>query len=179
MIQRKALEEKFRKHGFTDFKWFDPPKIVVAQWARMKCLYGCDEYGKTASCPPHVPSVSECERFFREYRRAVIFHFEKEVSKPEGRFAWTRKLNLRLLKLEREVFISGYQKAFLLFMDSCNICAACTGTREMCKQPKMSRPTPEAMAVDVFATVRQAGYPIEVLARYDQAMNLYAFLLIE
>jgi hypothetical protein len=35
------------------------------------------------------------------------------------------------------------------------------------------------MAVDVFSTVRQIGYPIEVLADYCQAMNRYAFLLIE
>ena len=179
MVRRKDLEEKFRKHGFTDFKWFDPQKIVLAQWARMKCLYGCDEYGKTASCPPNVPSVSECERFFREYRRAVIFHFEKGVAKPEDRFAWTREMNLRLLKLEKEIFLSGYEKAFLLFMDSCNICAECTGKRELCKQPKMARPTPEAMAVDVYTTVRQLDYPIAVLSRYDQKMNRYAFLLIE
>jgi hypothetical protein len=35
------------------------------------------------------------------------------------------------------------------------------------------------MAMDVFATVRKLGYPIEVLTDYDQAMNRYAFLLIE
>lgn len=179
MVQHKALEKKFRKHGFSDFQWFDPKIIMVAQWVRMKCLYGCDEYGRTASCPPNVPSVSECDRFFREYRRAVVFHFEKEVAKPEDRFAWTRKVNLKLLKLEREVFLSGYEKAFLLFMDSCNICAECTGKKEICKQPKMARPTPEAMAVDVYATVRQMGYPIAVLSRHDQKMNRYAFLLID
>jgi len=33
--------------------------------------------------------------------------------------------------------------------------------------------------VDVFATARQCGYPIEVLSDYAQAMNRYAFLLIE
>jgi hypothetical protein len=38
---------------------------------------------------------------------------------------------------------------------------------------------PEALAVDVFSTVRQVGYPIEVLTEYPQAMNRYAFLLIE
>jgi hypothetical protein len=35
------------------------------------------------------------------------------------------------------------------------------------------------MAVDVFTTVRKLGYPIQVLQDYDQAMNRYAFLLIE
>jgi hypothetical protein len=35
------------------------------------------------------------------------------------------------------------------------------------------------MAVDVFSTVRAAGYPIQVLSDPTQEMNRYAFLLIE
>jgi hypothetical protein len=35
------------------------------------------------------------------------------------------------------------------------------------------------MAVDVFTTVRKYGLPIEVLKDYSQAMNRYAFLMIE
>ena len=179
MADRKKFEEKFLAHRFTDFRWIDPQKIVTSHWVRMKCMYGCDEYGKTASCPPNVPSVSECEKFFREYKEAVIFHFEKKVPKPEDRSKWTRKVNLKLLKLEREIFLAGYQKAFLLFMDSCNICDECTGIKEKCKEPKLSRPSPEAMSIDVFATVRQLDYPIEVLSDYAQKMNRYAFLMIE
>jgi len=179
MADKKKLEEKFNAHNFTDFKWIDSRKIVTAFWVRMKCMFGCNEYGQTATCPPNVPSLSECEQFFKEYNEAVIFHFEKEVAKPEDRFAWTRKLNLKLLKLEGEVFVSGYEKAFLLFMDSCNICEECPGAKEDCKEPKMSRPTPEAMCIDVYSTVRQADYPIHVLSDYAQKMNRYAFLLIE
>lgn len=138
MVRHKDLEEKFRKRGFTDFKWLDPQKIVVAQWARMKCIYGCGEYGKTATCPPNTPSVSECERFFREYRLAAVFHFEKVVAKPEDRSAWTRRLDLKLLKLERDIFLSGYQKAFLLFMDSCNVCPECV-EKESCANSRRWR----------------------------------------
>jgi hypothetical protein len=35
------------------------------------------------------------------------------------------------------------------------------------------------MGVDVFSTVRQCGFPIQVLSDYAQVMNRYAFLLIE
>ena len=177
--KRQQLEELFRKHGYTDFKWIKPEKIVVSQWVRMKCMFGCGEYGRTATCPPNLPSVSECERFFREYKDAVIFHFEKKVKKPEDRHAWTRKVNAKLAKLEREVFLSGYERSFLLFMDSCSICGVCPGEIVKCKQPRLARPSPEAMAVDVYATVRQVGYPIEVLSEYSQKMNRYAFLMIQ
>lgn len=176
---RKELESLFQKHGHSDFKWIEPNDIIVSQWVRMKCTFGCNEYGQNASCPPNVPSVSECQRFFSEYSAAVVFHFEKTVQLPEDRHAWSKKVDLGLLELEREVFLSGYRKAFMMIVDSCSICADCTGAREECKSPRLARPTAEAMAVDVYATVRQYGYPIEVLTDYSEEMNRYAFLMIE
>ncbi len=179
MVNRKKIEEKFLAHNFNDFKWIDPKNIVISYWVRMKCMFGCDEYGNAATCPPNAPSFLECEKFFREYREAVIFHFEKQVPKAEDRFKWTRKINLKLLKLEREIFLSGHEKAFLLFMDSCNICDDCQGIKEKCKVPISARPSPEAMCIDVFSTVRKHDYPINVLSDHSQKMNRYAFLLIE
>jgi predicted metal-binding protein len=176
---RKDLEALFEKHGHTDFKWIDPKAIVVSQWVRMKCAFGCAEYGQNATCPPNVPTVSECRQFFDEYRTAAVFRFEKSVDKPEDRHAWSRGVNQGLAMLEREVFVAGYEKAFLLFMDSCSLCVDCPGTREECVNPRQARPSPESMAVDVFSTVRQLGYPIEVLSDYSQPMNRYAFLLVE
>ena len=175
----KKLEKMFVSHGFEDFKLIEPGRIVVAHWVRMKCVYGCASYGRSACCPPNVPSVPECRQFFDEYRAAAIFHFEKKVKNPKDRRPWGARINASLLKLEREVFLSGYPKAFLLFMDSCHLCGDCALARAECKQPKSARPAPEALAVDVFSTARRCGYPIEVLPDYSRAMNRYAFLLIE
>jgi predicted metal-binding protein len=175
----ECLEEIFRKHEITDFRWIETRQIVTAQWVRMKCMFGCGDYGQCAACPPNVPSVAECERFLGEYTHAVIFHFQKQMENPEDRHIWTAEINTRLLQVERDVFVAGYERAFLLFMDNCHLCKKCPGERVECKQPKMARPTPEAMAVDVFSTVRTVGYHIEVLPDYDQAMNRYAFLLVE
>ncbi|MFX0209917.1 MAG: DUF2284 domain-containing protein [Candidatus Hodarchaeota archaeon] len=179
MVIREELEEIFFKNGCNDFKWINPDKIVVAQWVRMKCMYGCPEYGNNTTCPPSSPSVPECERFFQEYKEAVIFRFEKKVAKPEDRHEWIKQINTKLVKMEREVFLAGHQKVFLLFMGSCLLCEACAKEREACKHPKQARPTPESLAVDVFTTVRQIGYPIVVLKDYSETMNRYAFLMIE
>ncbi len=61
--QYATLETIFEDDGFTDFKWIAPEQIVVAQWVRMKCMFGCSNFGRKAACPPQTPSVSECERF--------------------------------------------------------------------------------------------------------------------
>lgn len=176
---KNKLEPIISKYNYTNYKWIDPKQIIVSNWVRMKCRYGCEEYGKTATCPPNAPEVSECRQFFEDYNTAILFHFEKSVAKPEDRRLWSRNVNLNLLKLERDIFLSGFHKAFLLFMDSCPICTECVGEKELCKNPEQARPSPEGMAIDVFTTVRQYGYPIQVLSEYSQAMNRYAFLLVE
>jgi predicted metal-binding protein len=145
----------------------------------MKCIFGCNSYGKKGSCPPNTPSIAECREFFSEYSQAVVFHVEAKVPKPEKRSEWSAKINSKLLKIEREVFLRGFHKAFLLFLDECCLCKECPGTRIDCKNLKSCRPCPESLGVDVFATVRSCGYPIEVLTDYHQFMNRYSFLLVD
>jgi len=178
MSSREQLEELFLKHGFKDFKWIDPQNIVVAEWVRVKCMFGCQEYGKNACCPPNTLPIQDCRSFFREYSQCVVFHFEKKFEEPEQRHEWMKGINIELLSVEREVFCAGNPKAFLLFMGSCSLCTDCVEERSKCKNKRSARPTPEALGIDVFSTVKAVGYPIKVLQGYSEAMNRYAFLLI-
>jgi predicted metal-binding protein len=175
----EKIESIIRENGYDDFKWIPGSDIVVNQWVRFKCMFGCDSYGQKGSCPPSVPSIEECREFFNEYNRIAVIHLMKKVAAPEDRKAWSRKTNLDLLKLEKAAFLSGYYKAFLLFMDECRICKECPGSRVDCKNLLLARPCPEALGVDVFATVRRLGYPIEVLTEYTQEMHRYSFLMLE
>ncbi len=179
MTRIKRVEAIACDHGFTDFKWIDPKAIVVSHWVRIKCEYGCPNYGRIASCPPNTPTVEECRRFFSEYGTALVFHFQQAIKDTGKRRAWSKRVNTGLAKVEREVFLTGYPKAFMLFQGACRLCAECVPARADCKTPDLSRPTPEAMAVDVFATVRQLGYPIEVLTHRSARMNRYGLLLVE
>lgn len=177
--RQQELEALFAQQGYSDFRWIAAERIVVAEWVRFKCMFGCDSYGQKGACPPNVPSVEECRRFFSGYISAAVFRFHKQLEDPEERHRWSRETNSKLLELERAVFLAGYRKAFLLFMDECSLCTDCPGTRLDCRDKRGARPSPEALGVDVFATVGGVGYPIEVLTDTGQAMNRYAFLLIE
>jgi len=176
---RTKIEERAQHFGAEECKWTSGDEVQVGQWVRFKCLFGCETYGKKGGCPPAVPSVSECRDLFREYGRILVMRLSTKLDDPKDRDVWCHKKNARLLKLEREVFLSGYHKAFLLKMDECRMCKECKATRIDCKKPKLARPSPEALAVDVFGTVRALGFPIEVLSKHDQTMNRYAFLLVE
>lgn len=63
-------------------------------------------------------------------------------------------------------------------MDSCCFCKECSGDRRTCSEPRMARPAPEAMAVDVYSTVRRFGFSINVRTDYEQKMDRFAFLMV-
>jgi len=126
-----------------------------------------------------VPEVEECRAFFKDYSDVLILRFAHRVDRPEDRVEWSKGVDERLIALERQVFLAGFHKAFILFMDECRFCRTCSGSREKCVKKEVARPGPEALAVDVFSTVRSVGYPIEVLTDYDCEMNRYAFLMVE
>ena len=153
--KRQTLDAIFKKKGYTDYKWIDPKKIIVTQWVRMKCKFGCTEYGRGGACPPNTPSVAECEQFFSEYSDAAILHFDGTMNKPEDR----HKINSELVKLEREVFLAGYERAFLLSMDSCGFCKECTGDRQTCKEPRMARPTRRPWPWTFIPPCANMGFP--------------------
>src|SRR5210317_1603571 len=119
------VEEILNSKDYRDYKWIDPKEIVVSQWVRMKCRFGCSEYGRGGACPPETPTVEECKEFFNEYKDAVILHFEGLMEKPEDRHTWSARINTKLVQLERDVFTSGFERAFVLFMDSCCFCKDC------------------------------------------------------
>jgi predicted metal-binding protein len=167
-----------KQHGFTDYKWIVPREdIIVSQWVRFHCRFGCKNYGKNGSCPPAVPSVDECREMIYEYKNAIIFHFSIQSEDNE----YYLKLLLRLYELERAVFLAGYYKAFLMQYSSCILCKDCPaeGAREKCVNKMKSRPGADAMGIDIYQTAHNLGYPIRVVKSHDETTNRFGFLLID
>ena len=178
MKSKTVIESILTKQGLSDFKWINPKEIVVAQWVRVKCTFGCSDYG-LGTCPPNTPLVSECDRFFKEYENGLIIRLNKFADKNAYPADWSREMTNKLLDIEREIFLSGYQKAFLLNQTCCTLCKDCTGNRISCKDKTRSRPSPEVFAVDVYQTVRNAGFDINVVAVNPADISRIAILLIE
>jgi predicted metal-binding protein len=107
----------------------------------------------------------------------IPLHQKKKKSQATGRNGQKPPIK-KLLELERAIFLAGYQKAFMLTVDQCQLCTECTQNLEICHHPKPARPTIEAFAVDVFSTARNVGYPIQVLTDPTDTMNRYAILMV-
>ena len=57
-MDRGKIESILRENGYDEFRWISGADVVVSQWPRFKCMYGCPSYGKVGSCPPSVPPVA-------------------------------------------------------------------------------------------------------------------------
>ena len=177
-MNKEKIESILRKQNFSDFRWINPKEIVVAQWVRVKCTFGCADYG-LGTCPPNTPSVNDCDSFFKEYESGLIIRLNKFADKNDYPSDWSREMTDKLLNIERELFLSGFQKVFLLNQTCCSLCKECSGNRLDCRDKTKSRPSPESFAVDVYQTVRNAGLEINVVAENPSVINRIAILLIE
>ena len=53
------------------------------------------------------------------------------------------------------------------------------GKAAVCQHPDMARPAMEAAGIDVFATARAAGLPIEVVRSTDSPQDYYCLVLVD
>lgn len=178
MNTKTDIEKILDTSGINDFKWINPKEIIVSQWVRIKCEFGCSDYGLGA-CPPNTPSINECREFFSEYENGLIIRLTKSVDKNDYPSNWSRYISNKLLEVERQVFLKGFQKSFLFNQTCCVLCNVCKGNRLDCTDKRRSRPSPEAFAVDVYQTVRNAGMEINVVTKNQSEINRIAIILID
>jgi predicted metal-binding protein len=100
--------------------------------------------------------------------------------KPRGKKRVRRKVIISrfIAKLEKQIFFDGYFKAWAMGCGPCSLCREGCDEEE-CRHPRDARPAMEACGIDVFSTARKAGFPIDVVTRYDQRSNRFALILIE
>ncbi len=55
------------KFGASDAKPIKAEDVIVKDWVRLKCQYGCGGYGKRLTCPPYSPRPEEFRKVLREY----------------------------------------------------------------------------------------------------------------
>jgi len=173
-------------HGASRAKIIDTRKITIDERVQLKCRYPpCVNYGKNRMCPPYTPSAKEFEGMVLKYRKAMLV----QVDTPLPETVQTRirgdgmkladivkegdleKLNERLLAdwkkfhtlitdIERESFRNGYYLSLGLVMGCCRLCNECD-PKQPCKHPYESRPSMEAMGIDVYRTAKNSGLGFE------------------
>jgi len=152
--------------GAVGAKVVSPASVVTGEWVRWKCQFGCGGWGRSLVCPPHSPPPERTRKMLDEYGRAVLF----ETPRGEGKRI--------AAALERKLFLAGFYKAFGLGSGPCHLCDECAFD-EGCRHADEARPSMEACGIDVYATVRGHGFPIEVVRTHDDPQHYYGVVLVD
>jgi len=130
-----------------------PDQVVVAEWVRLKCQYGCAEYGARLTCPPYSPPPEVTRQVIRHYRQGLLLRVEGAAGGGGEEDRQRRRLGEMVAALERELFLAGYYRAWGMGAGPCSFCGACN-LEGPCLFPRQARPSMEGCGIDVYTTVR-------------------------
>lgn len=172
MKELEVYREKAAGLGIDGTKVIDPHSIATAEWVRMKCQFGCPGYGQSLCCPPHTPTPDVTRKVIDSYEKALLLHRRlKRGERGKG-------FNEAILRLEIEIFLDGYYKAWSMGAGPCRLCKPCDPTGS-CRHGYEARPSMEACGINVFKTARDNGFPIEVIRTGGEERNMYGVILVE
>ena len=175
----KSVESFYKKAiemGVERAKVIDPGSIVTTEWVRMKCQYGCPGFGMSLCCPPRTPTPEITRKVIDSYRKAILLH--RRLRKGEKRAERAKTFNEAVVRLEIELFLDGYYKAWSMGYGPCDRCEECNLSGP-CKHGLEVRPSMEACGIDVFKTARNNGFTIKVLRTRGEERNVFGLVLIE
>jgi predicted metal-binding protein len=163
--------------------------VRVEDWIRLKCQYGCPNYGRRFTCPPYSPEPPAMRAILEAYSTAFLLRFDAPAKPQEADMAVQQDgMELAIdafLRLERFAFLNGYPKAFVFGLNYCPGCHVCTVEEGVgaCKRPQMARPSLESCGIDVRRLLESAGWEedvrgIDILKREDH-VSLISLLLLE
>jgi predicted metal-binding protein len=148
---------------------FSIEDIVFDSRVILKCMFGCGDYGKLHTCPyQRSPlNMNEYREVFNNYKWGIIIGAKDKHTSQEVSY-----------EIEKMCFFDGFYFAFSL--SDCGICKECAkGVSENCRNPQKARPAFHSIGIDIFRTVRNFGFPIEVLKTQDDRQNWYSAVFIE
>ncbi len=159
--------------GVLDLKVVRTADIVVAEWVRMKCRFGCPNYGRQLDCPPNTPDTDLMRRLLGEYQRAIILKLERL---PHYR----AELSGIVHKVERELYLHRFYRALAFGAGACGLCQEkCVRRPGECPHPHNVRPASEGAGVDWFQTLKNHGWELHVSQEKGELPPSYSLVLVD
>jgi predicted metal-binding protein len=170
----RKYREKAIELGATRAKIVRTDEIPVDERVTMKCQIPiCFGYGVGANCPPHTIKPTELRSLLEKYRWAVFFVQEipsavvvRDKATIKERVAAYQDVYKIVNAVESAAFYDGHYLAFGFGAGSCRHtfcgqqedCAVLKGAK--CRFSLRSRPSMEAVGIDVYKMVASAGWSI-------------------
>lgn len=163
--------------------------IPVEDWVRLKCQYGCPNYGRRFTCPPHSPDAAHMRVILEGYSTAFLIRYDAparpcEADMSVGKDGMEMAVEA-FLRLEKFAFLNGHHKAFVFGLNYCPECHVCTVEEGpgACKKPQIARPSLEACGINVRKLLEIGGWDQDArgmdIFKKDDKISLVSLLLIE
>jgi predicted metal-binding protein len=178
---QKALEL-----GATKAKIISVEDIPVDERITLKCqIPRCFGYGAGAHCPPNTLKPAELREILKGFRWAVFFIKDvppeviiRDKATIKERVDAYRDIYKIVTEMESMAFYDGHYLAFGFAAGSCRhtfcgkleTCQAMEG--KQCRFPLLSRPSMEAVGIDVFHMVAKADWDIFPIGSNAKAVNM-------
>lgn len=181
-------------YGASSVTVMNAKDIVLDPRVRLKCMIPqCINYGRNLMCPPNVIDIDTFSVVISRYTDAILVQYPipldtklmanfkdknlediyDEEDYKKRIVSSERKFQNLMGRLESNALELGYRFAAALSGGPCCLCDECVGQNsgENCRHPFRSRPSMEALGIDVYMTAQNAGLSFEVPAKDDPVWN--------
>jgi predicted metal-binding protein len=170
----ERYRERALEMGATQARIVKAEEIPVDERVTLKCqIPRCFGYGVSAHCPPNTMDPAELRDLLKKYHWAVFFTKEvppevivRDKATIKERVAAYQQVYKIVNEIESMAFYDGHYLAFGFAAGSCRHtycgqqenCLAMEGKK--CRFSLRSRPSMEAVGIDVYRMAAQAGWDI-------------------
>ncbi|SFG23905.1 Predicted metal-binding protein [Desulfotomaculum arcticum] len=140
-------------------------QIVVDERVRLKCQVPyCPNYNNNLRCPPNTMPVAKFREVLSKYSVALVVQVKSAGADEKSLIKAERDTQLLLGYLEKKALELGFYLSAGLSASTCRICDECVGIGSglPCRNPTQSRPSAEAMGIDVIKTAERAELPFSL-----------------
>jgi len=176
-MEMEDLVKEGRDAGMDQAQIITTDKVVVDDRVSYKCMFSCSGYNTNLQCPPFSMKPAETRELLQKYSYGIFYrkkgipeHFcGLEADKSNQWAKISRELQQTMANLEASAFYKGFYFALALGGGRCRICSLegkCEGLENRaCIQPFMSRPSMEAIGIDVYSTLRGLNWEFSVIGK--------------
>ncbi len=164
--------------GFTEAKFIHAPQIVTSRWVRLRCQYLCHHKRQSDVIPPFSPTTEEINDTLEEYKFGLMVRREVAIPLETDHQSLWGEFEQAMIEAENEAFIRGYGKAFAMAVGNCLFCHHDDSMRP-CDFAGKSRPTLEAVGVNLSDTLEMIGWSEYLVRDEDNAFQFFGILLLE
>jgi predicted metal-binding protein len=145
----------------------------------------CEQYGKSANCPPHAMTPEDARQWIRSYHSALIFKIDvsPRVLFSESGLEIFKKIFLISARLEEFSVGQGHALSKGLAAGSCKTvfcrdipCDALIKDGK-CRYPSLARPSMEALGINVFRLAKEVGWEIHAILRKSDPDDIPSAML--